>query len=63
LREIYQIAQLLAKEMKNFLPVGGELIRKCLQHTAQEICREKETVLNTVSLSRATMTRRDAVTE
>jgi hypothetical protein len=35
---------------------NGEFIRKCWQHTVKEICTEKETVFNTVSLSRATMT-------
>lgn len=34
----------------------GKLILKCLQHTEQEICLEKEPVFNTISVSGATVT-------
>jgi hypothetical protein len=34
----------------------GKLIIKCLQHTGQEICLEKECVFNTVNVSGATVT-------
>jgi hypothetical protein len=56
LQASYRVAHLLPKQSK--LLSGGECVRKCLQHTVQEICLEKETVFNTVGLSGATMTRR-----
>jgi hypothetical protein len=39
---------------KDFLV--GELVIKCLQHTEQEICLEKEPVFNAISVSGATVT-------
>jgi hypothetical protein len=44
----------LAKEIL-FLFIG-KLILKCLQHTEQEICLEKEPVFKTISVSGATVT-------
>jgi hypothetical protein len=55
LQASYRVDHLLAKESKPFS--NGRFIRKCLQHIVQEIYPEKETVFNTVSLSRATMMR------
>jgi hypothetical protein len=53
LQASYHVAHLLAKESKPFS--NRKSIRKCLQLIVQEICPEKETVSNTVSLSCATM--------
>jgi len=37
---------------------NGEFIRKCLQYTVQELCLERGSGFNTVSLPHATVTRR-----
>jgi hypothetical protein len=53
LRACCHVARLLAQESKPFSDV--EFLRIYLQHIAQEICPEKETVLNTVNLYRGTV--------
>jgi hypothetical protein len=56
LRASYQVVHLLNEESRA-LSVG-EFVRKCVRHVGKEICKEKVTDFNIISLSRATMTRR-----
>jgi len=55
MRATHRVAQLLDEESKPFC--NAEFVRKCLQHTVQEICPENQISFHTENLSRATMRR------
>jgi hypothetical protein len=55
-RASFRVAHILAKKGKPF--TDGELIKKCLNEAAQEMCPEKVDVFSAISLSANTVSRR-----
>lgn len=55
-RASFRVAQLIASCGKPF--TEGEFVKKCLNAVVEEVCPEKKDVLNAVSLSASTITRR-----
>ena len=55
-RASFRVIHMLAKKGKQF--TGGELIKKCLNEAAKEICPEKVDVFSAISLSANTVSRR-----
>lgn len=55
-RASFQVAKLIATSGRPFS--DGEFVRKCMNAVAEEVCPDKKDVLNAVSLSASTITRR-----
>ncbi|KAI7800105.1 general transcription factor II-I repeat domain-containing protein 2-like, partial [Triplophysa rosa] len=55
-RASFQVAKLIATNGRPFS--DGEIVKKCMNAVAEEVCPDKKDVLNAVSLSASTVTRR-----
>lgn len=55
-RASFQVAKLIATSGRPFS--DGEFVRKCMNAVVEEVCPDKKVVLNAVSLSASTITRR-----
>ncbi|XP_057183089.1 general transcription factor II-I repeat domain-containing protein 2-like [Triplophysa rosa] len=55
-RASFQVAKLIATNGRPFS--DGEFVKKCMNAVAEEVCPDKKDVLNAVSLSASTVTRR-----
>ncbi len=55
-RASFQVAKLIATSGRPFS--DGEFVKKCMNAVAEEVCPDKKDVLNAVSLSASTITRR-----
>ena len=55
-RASFRVAHLIARRNKPF--TEGEFVKECMNDVAEEVCPDKKEVLNSVSLSASTITRR-----